>query len=144
MTAHNTIFIAPQISTDGALRLIGQKLDAMRESAPLGFQVDIQPHKKQRTYQQNSLYWAVVDNIVRFANDTGFRPELLGVMPRVVSRDLLHELIKLHFSVPSTAKLSTAEFGRFIDALQLLMTEQSRGEYNPIIPDEPYLSSLGQ
>jgi hypothetical protein len=79
---------------------------------------------------------------VRFANDHGFRPTLLEVQPRVVSRDLLHELVKLHFGVHSTAKLSTAEFGKFIDALQLLMTEQSHGEYPVIIPDDPAWAAM--
>lgn len=130
------MFFGPVVSTETILKWVGAQVDAMRVNAPHGIDIEVRAHKKQRTYQQNALYWSVVDHIVKFCSDTGFRPQLLGVMPRAISRDLLHEMIKLHFSVPSTAKLSTAEFGTFIDSLQLMMVEQSHGEYQPIIPDD--------
>ena len=142
MAKESAIFIAPQISTDSALRIIGQKLEAMRAAAPLGFEVEIRPYKKHRTNQQNKLYWAVIENIMRFCIETGFRPQLIGVRPRFMNRELLGELVKAHFEIKSTSKLSTAEFGKFIDELQLMITEQSRGNYNPIIPDEQFLQQL--
>ena len=134
------MFIAPQITTEGALRIIEMQINAMRPNAPLGIWLYIRPHKKIRSYQQNRYLRAVLQNIVKFGQDTGFRPE--GVPKWAMRAEILHEFFKALYGTESTAKLSTKEFGEYVDRLQADMITQSQGMYQPIIPDDPYMASL--
>ena len=57
---------------------------------------------------------------------------------RFLNSDLLHEYFKARFDVKTTTKMTTADFSTYTDSIQLLMTEQSGGEYQPIYPETTY------
>lgn len=78
--------------------------------------------------------WAVYKNIVLFWTETGFVPDDLKV--RFLNTKFLHEYFSARFDVHTTTKLNTVEMMEYIDKIQQLMSEQTKGEYEPIIPDE--------
>lgn len=90
-------------------------------------------HRK-RTIPQNKFMWAVYKNIVLFWTETGFVPDDLKV--RFLNTKFLHEYFSARFDVHTTTKLNTVEMMEYIDKIQQLMSEQTKGEYEPIIPDE--------
>ena len=84
---------------------------------------------------------SVLSAIVHFGQRTGFRPD--NIPDWAMRTDVLKEFFKARLGVQSTGKLSTAEFGVFIDGIQQLMQTQTFGEFEPLIPEEAYLKSLG-
>ena len=105
-----------------------------------GYDVELRPHKKQRTTQQNKFFMAIMVAIVRFYQDTGFMPA--GLSPWAMRTDILKEFYKARFGVVSTAKLDTKAFGEFIDNIQRTLVEESGGEWEILEPDSDYLTSL--
>ena len=92
--------------------------------------------KNKRTVEQNKWLWAVYKNIVLFWTDTGFMPDNLDKKLKFINSDILHCWFKCRFDVKTTKKLSTIEFGEYIEKIQQLMIEQTQGEYEPIYPDK--------
>jgi len=89
-------------------------------TTPEGWEVEIKPHKAQRSNRQNSTYWMWVDHIrLHVADATG----------NFYTKDQLHEFLASKFlptevvtiageekaTRKSTAKLSTAEFAAYLD-----------------------------
>jgi hypothetical protein len=111
----------------------------MAPTAQHGIDIMILPHKKQRTYRQNQFLAAILQNIIRFYQVSGFAVD--GLPQWAMSDMVLREYFKQKFGVASTAKLSTAEFGQYCDQIQQLMIKQSRGNYTPIIPDDAALAA---
>lgn len=105
-----------------------------------GYDVELRPHKKQRTMQQNKFFMAIMVAIVRFYQNTGFMPT--GLSPWAMRTDILKEFYKARFGVTSTAKLDTKAFGEFIDNIQRTLVEESGGEWEVLEPDSDYLTSL--
>ena len=56
-----------------------------------------------RTHHQNNYYWKVVIGI--FSDETGH------------TKDEVHQILKDHFKVESTAKLNTYEFADYLDRI---------------------------
>lgn len=87
-----------------------------------------------RTIPQNKFMWAVYKNIVLFWSETGFVPDGLNV--RFINTKFLHEYFSARFDIHTTTKLNTVEMAEYVDKIQQLMNEQTRGAYQPLIPDE--------
>lgn len=105
-----------------------------------GIDVEIKPHKTQRTNQQNRFLMAILVALVRFYNETGFMPD--GIKPWAMQTNILKEYYKARFGIGSTKKLDTAAFGHFIDSIQQSLVEESNGEWEILQPDSAYIQSL--
>lgn len=120
---------------DGILAFIRPTIEQVLNSAKYGVTVDVRPQVRKRSLEQNSYLWSVYSNIVKFWEQTGFMPD--GLKLNYINSDFLHEYFKARFDIKSTTKLTTAEFCEYTDKIQHLMTEQSKGNYDPIYPDQP-------
>lgn len=120
---------------DGILAFIRPTIEQVLNSAKYGVTVDVRPQVRRRSLEQNSYLWSVYSNIVKFWESTGFMPD--GLKLNYINSDFLHEYFKARFDIKSTTKLTTAEFCEYTDKIQHLMTEQSKGNYDPIYPDQP-------
>lgn len=120
---------------DGILAFIRPTIEQVLNSAKYGVTVDVRPQVRRRSLEQNSYLWSVYSNIVKFWESTGFMPD--GLKLNYINSDFLHEYFKARFDIKSTTKLTTAEFCEYTDKIQHLMTEQSKGNYDPIYPEQP-------
>lgn len=127
------MYIPVSANIKGILAYIRPTIEAVLSSAKYGIDIDIKEHKKKRTNDQNSYLWGIYQHIVEFYNETGFTPDNIKV--RFLNSDLLHEYFKARFDVKTTTKMTTTDFSAYTDKIQLLMTEQSKGEYQPIYPE---------
>lgn len=118
----------------------GRQLGAIKEIAKDGFDIDIKPHRKQRTVQQNRFFMAIMVALVRFYNETGFMPE--GCQPWMMRTDILKEYWKYRHGVKSTSRLSAADFGKLCDFVQDTLVVETHGEWQTLEPDSAYLQSL--
>jgi hypothetical protein len=94
----------------------------------------VEIYHRKRTIPQNKYLWAVYKNIVLFWTDTGFVPD--GLQVRFINSDFLHKYFSARFDVHTTTKFNTVEMMEYVDKIQQLMIEQTKGEYEPIIPEE--------
>jgi len=129
-------------SNDSISEWVARQIDATRGAVKYGWDVEIRPYKKRRSYQQKRYLMAVMENIVRFYHDTGYMPNGCGAW--AMRTDVQKEYWKARMGVGSTAKLSTKEFGDFVDRIQGTMAAESDGEYEIITPPDVYLESLCQ
>ena len=127
------MFIPASANINGILAYIKPTIEAVFNSSSNGIDIEIKKHNRKRTTDQNSYLWAIYQHIVEFYNETGFAPDNINV--RFLNADLLHAYFKARFDVKTTTKMSTAEFSKYVDSIQLLMTEQTKGEYSPIYPE---------
>lgn len=103
-----------------------------------GWDVEVRPHKKQRTIRQNRFLMQVCANIVKFYHETGFIPE--GCLRREMKTQGQKEFWKDHFGVLETHTMSTTELSEFIDKIQAEMVQQTGGEYEILTTDQLELS----
>ena len=122
-------------SVEGILAFIKPTIEQVLNSAKYGVSIEVKPQVRKRSLEQNSYLWGIYSHIVEFWNETGFVPDDLKV--RFINSDFLHEYFKARFDIKTTTKLTTAEFCEYTDKIQHLMTEQSKGNYDPIYPDQP-------
>lgn len=113
---------------------------ATQPIAKHGFDVELRPHRRQRSNEQNRFLMAIMVAVVRFYNTTGFMP--YGCSAWMMRTDILKEYFKARFGVVSTAKLDTRAFGEFIDNIQRSLVEESGGEWEILEPDSAYLRAL--
>lgn len=118
------------------LEWVQTQINATRNAVRFGWDISIVPHQKSRTGAQNRFLMAVLGHIVRFYHDTGFKP--VGCDAWAMRTDVQKEYWKSRLGVASTAKLSTAEFGAFIDRIQGTMAAESGGEYEILTPPDEY------
>lgn len=130
------MFIPQSASINGILAYLKPVIEATLNSSQFGIDIEVKKHARKRTTDQNAYLWAIYQNIVKFYNETGFTPDNIKV--RFLNSDLLHEYFKARFDVKTTTKMTTADFSTYTDGIQLLMTEQSGGEYQPIYPETTY------
>ena len=129
------MFFAQCADINGIWKIIQPKISALLQNSPNGINIDIKKYQRNRSLEQNKYLWAIYKHIVEFHNQTGFIPDELPL--KFVDENFLHEYFKARFDVKKTSKLNTAEFCTYTDKIQLLMTEQSKGEYDPIYPEQP-------
>lgn len=131
----STMYFAQYADAEGICKLIKPKIAALLANSINGISIDIKKYQRNRTTEQNRYLWAIYSHIVDFHNSTGFIPD--GLTLNFINSDFLHEYFKARFDVKETKKLSTSEFCDYTDKIQNLMTEQSKGEYDPIYPEQP-------
>lgn len=105
-----------------------------------GYDVELRPHRRGRTNEQNRFLYAILSALVRFCHETGFLPA--GLSPWALRTDILAVYYKSRFGVAHTSKLSTADFGKFVDSIQQSLVEESGGNWEILEPDSAYVRSL--
>ena len=116
------------------------QLPAVYQAAKNGIDVEIKPHKNQRSNQQNRFLMAILVALVRFHHETGFIPA--GLSAWAMRTDVLKVYYKSRFGIGSTSKLDTKAFGQFIDSIQQSLVEESQGQWEILQPDSAYIQSL--
>lgn len=116
------------------------QLTAVKPVAKNGIDIEIKPHKTQRTKDQNRFLMVVLSALVKFYHETGFIPT--GLSAWAMRTDILKEFYKARFGVISTQKLDTKSFSEFIDNIQRTLVEETQGEWEIIETDSAYLKSL--
>ena len=114
---------------------------ALAPDVKYGLDVEVRPHRKQRTCAQNRFMMAIMQNIVRFYQRTGFIPA--GLSPWAMRTDILREYYKARFGVGESHKLDTKAFTEFIDQIQQSMVQESHGEYEILTTDQIQAISEG-
>ena len=134
------MYFAPETSFDVIVGWLGKQYHAVKSSAPHGLDVELKPHKRQRSNEQNRFLMAIMVALVRFYHETGFIPK--GLSPWAMRTDILKEYWKYRAGVIATHKLSTADFGKFVDFIQQTLTQETEGQWEVLEPDSAYLRSL--
>ena len=116
------------------------QLPAVYQASKNGIDVEIKPHKNQRSNQQNRFLMAILVALVRFHQETGFIPA--GLSAWAMRTDVLKVYYKHRFGVGASSKLDTQAFGRFIDSIQQSLVEESNGQWEILTPDSAYVQSL--
>lgn len=116
------------------------QLPSVYQASKNGIDIEIKPHKQQRSNEQNKFLMAILCQLVKFHNETGFMPQ--GCDRWMMRTDILKEYYKARYGVEHTHKLSTAEFTKFIDFIQQSLVEESQGEWEILTTDSMYLKSL--
>lgn len=119
---------------------IDKQLPPVYNTAKNGIEINIFAHKAKRSIEQNKFLFAVLSEIVKFYNETGFMPQ--GCQPWMMRTDIQQFYWKSRFGVEHSSKLNTAEFTKFIDYIQQTMVEETCGEYEILTTDSQYLKSL--
>lgn len=133
----STMYFAQFADVDGIIRMIRPKISALLNNSINGITVDIKKYQRNRTNEQNRYLWAIYKHIAQYHIDNPkFKIDDLPV--RFVNSKFLHEYLKARFDIEETKKLTTVEFCQYTDNIQLLMTEQTKGNYDPIYPEEPF------
>lgn len=134
------MFFNSNTSTEKMTAWAVQQIALVAPVAKNGIDIEIKPHKTMRSNQQNRFLMAIMVALVRFYHETGFIPH--GLSAWAMRTDILKEFYKARFGVVSTAKLDTGAFGRFIDAIQQSLVEETAGEWEVLQPDSAYIKSL--
>lgn len=119
---------------------VAQQYGAVSGRAKHGFDVELRPHRRQRSTEQNRFLMAIMVAQVRFYHETGFMPS--GLSAWAMRTDILKEYWKSRLGVTSTAKLDTAAFGQFVDGIQRTLVEETDGQWEILEPDSAYLRTL--
>jgi hypothetical protein len=132
----STMYFAQFADVDGIIRMIRPKISALIANSPRGITIDVKKTQRNRTTEQNRYLFAIYKHIVEFYNQTGFIPDNLPI--NGINSDFLHQYFKARFDVKETKNMNTVDFCGYTDKIQLLMIEQTKGEYDPIYPEEPF------
>lgn len=135
-----TMFFNSSTPCSEIQRWISVQLPAVVSAAKNGIDVDIRPHKTQRSNQQNRFLMAIMVALVRFYHETGYIPT--GLSKYVMKPTILKEYWKGRYGLEHTKHLDTVAFGRFIDFIQLTLVEETSGEWEILQPDSAYIKSL--
>lgn len=132
----STMYFSQFADVDGIINLIRPKIAALIANSPRGIMIDVKKAQRNRTTEQNRYLFAIYKHIVEFYNQTGFIPDNLPI--NGINSDFLHQYFKARFDVKETKNMNTVDFCGYTDKIQLLMTEQTKGEYDPIYPEQPF------
>ena len=105
-----------------------------------GIDVEIKPHKRQRSNNQNRFLMAILVAVVKFYHETGFVPSDCGKYN--IDVESLKTYWKNRWGVNRSSKLDTKNFGEFIDFIQRTLVEETCGEWEIMEPDSAYIRSL--
>lgn len=132
----SAMYFAQFADVDGIIRMIRPKISALIANSPRGITIDVKKTQRNRTTEQNRYLFAIYKHIVEFYNQTGFIPDNLPI--NGINSDFLHQYFKARFDVKETKNMNTVDFCGYTDKIQLLMIEQTKGEYDPIYPEQPF------
>ena len=130
------MYFANYASVDGIIKLIQPKIAALLSNCPNGISIEIKKYQRNRTNEQNRYLFAIYKHIVEFYEQTGFIPDNLPV--NNLTTDFLHQYFKARFDVKASSAMNTVDFCGYTDKIQRLMIEQTKGEYDPIYPEQPF------
>ena len=119
---------------------VAKQFTAVSGGVKHGFDVELRPHRRQRSNEQNRFLHAILQAMVVFYRNTGFVPS--GLSPWAMQVDVLKVYWKSRYGIQTTRNLTTAEFTKFIDFIQLTMVEESNGCWEILTTDSQYLKSL--
>lgn len=105
-----------------------------------GVDIEIKPHRKKRTIQQNKFLFVILDEIVRFHHETGY--VVPGLCAHVMCKDVLKVYWTGRFGVESTKNMSAADFGKLCDFIQQTMVQETNGSWEILDPESDYVRSL--
>ena len=134
------MYFKPNTSSLDILRWFQTQLSVVNPIAKNGLDVEIKPHKQQRSNEQNRFFMVIMQRIVQFYHETGFMPS--GCEKWMMRTDIQKEYWKARFGIEHTAKLDTKAFSEFIDGIQRELVEETNGEWEIIETDSAYLRSL--
>lgn len=134
------MFFKQDASLQQITQWVTNQITALQPIAKNGIDIDIKPHKKQRSNYQNRFLMVIMQKIVQFYHETGFLPQ--GCQKWMMRTDIQKEYWKARFGIESTAKLDTSAFAQFIDGIQRELVEETCGEWEIIETDSAYIKSL--
>lgn len=134
------MFFSHDASLEQMHKWFDGQLLAVYQIAKDGLDIEVKPHRKPRTVQQNRFFMAIMVALVKFYNETGFMPE--GCKPWMMRTDILKEYWKYRHGVKSSSKLSATDFGKLCDFVQDTLVQETMGEWEVLEPDSAYLQSL--
>lgn len=132
----SVMYFSQFADVDGIINLIRPKIAALIANSPRGITVDVKKVQRNRTNEQNRYLFAIYKHIVEFYEQTGFIPDNLPV--NNITTDFLHQYFKARFDVKASSSMNTVDFCGYTDKIQRLMIEQTKGEYDPIYPEQPF------
>lgn len=135
-----TMFFNVAVSKEQVMRWVDTQLGGVLPVAKDGIDVDIKPHKKKRSNQQNRFLSAIIVAQIRMFHETGFMAD--GLKPWMHQQEILRVYWKARYGIEHSSHLSTKAFGEFIDFIQKTLVEESFGNWQMLIPDSAYLKSL--
>lgn len=119
---------------------INLQLSGVYSASKNGIDIEIKPHKNQRSNEQNKFLMVICTHIVKFYHETGY--VLPGLKAWAMQPDIVKAYWKDRFGIEHSSKRDTAEFTKFIDFIQATMVEETGGEYEILTTDSQYLKSL--
>lgn len=134
------MFFNSNTSLEQIKHWIDSQLSAVKPIAKNGLDIEIKPHKTQRTNEQNRFLSVIITAQIRMFHDTGFMAS--GLEPWMHQQEILRFYWKARYGIERSSKLSTKAFGEFIDFIQKTLTEESGGNWEILTPDTAYLKSL--
>lgn len=117
-----------------------RQLTAIKDIAKDGFDIDIKPHRKKRTIQQNKFLFVILEEIVKFHHNTGY--VVPGLCAHVMCKDVLKVYWTGRFGVESTKNMSAADFGKLCDFIQQNMVQETNGAWEILDPESDYVKAL--
>ena len=100
--------------------------------------VEFEVYRKPRSLEQNKYMWSVFQHIVDFYQDTGFMPDNLQRHLKFFNKDVVKIWFCAKYDMPHTSVSNTKEMVDFIDRVQNDMIQQTKGEYEPIYPEDKW------
>lgn len=100
--------------------------------------VEFEVYRKPRSLEQNKYMWSVFQHIVNFYQDTGFMPDNLQRHLKFFNKDVAKTWFCAKYDMPHTSVSNTKEMIDFIDRVQNDMIQQTKGEYEPIYPEDKW------
>lgn len=132
-------FPATATASDIEIRLI-KPLKAMIAGTKNGVDVEIKEHKRRRSNDQNRFYWLNMGEIVNVLNEAG---ATYGEYDLPYTPEIVHEINKRIFGEKTTAKMSVAEFGDYMEKVFGFWIEKTAGFFIPKESPQSYIERTG-
>lgn len=128
-------------ATDAEIDLrVLRPLKALIAASKDGVDVEIKPHKRKRSNEQNRFYWLNVGEIVNVLNDAG---ATYGDFKLPYSSEIVHEINKRIFGEKTTTKMSVADFSAYMEKVFAFWIEKTAGFFIPKESPIGYLERTG-
>ena len=95
--------------------------------------VTVAEHKEKRSNQANAYYWLFNTELAKFLDEAGLS---YGEYKLPYTGELVHEINKSLFGVPTTTKMKKDEFCEYMTKLMSFWTERTAGQF--IMSESPY------
>ena len=95
--------------------------------------VTVSEHKVKRTNAQNNYYWLFNGELAKFLDEAGMS---YGEYKLPYTGELVHEINKSLFGVPTTTRMKKDEFCEYMTKLMSFWAERTAGQF--IMSESPY------